>query len=208
MTRAFAALLALTSACSTLPVAEPRYEGAYGLSLAKATRKAMLYSGLETRALVHATWLSPEFITAQAAELSRLRGEPPTVAQARLARMLAENKSPSFFVALHTPQKEWNDWQEPSSIWRIAVDLGKGQIDKPKVTRIERPDSETLTLYPYLDVFSIGYVLHFEGDPQPTLGETLAAGSIHSALGQIELIASGVLGQLRREWVLRGLSQK
>ena len=105
----------------------------------RSTRKATLYSGLETRAFVRATYLSPEFVAIQAGEISRVRAEPPAEAAARLARMLDENKIPSFFVALHTPDKTWNDWQEPKSVWRLAADMGHGQIDNPKVVRIERP---------------------------------------------------------------------
>ena len=194
----------LICACATLPLPEPDYQGPYGKALKKATRTVTLYSGLETRAFVRATYLSPEFVTAQAAELSRVRAEPPGETAARLARMLGEAKTPSFFVAFHTPIKEWNDWQDPSSVWRLAVDLGHGQIERPKVTRIDRPDPELLTMYPYLDVYSIGYVLHFEGEPQPAPAATLAGGTIQSALGQVQFIAAGVLGLIKLEWALPG----
>jgi hypothetical protein len=194
--------LALLGACTTLPLPDPKFEGPYGKALARATRKATLYNGLETRAFVRATYLSPEFIAAQAAELSRLRAEPPAEAAQRLARMLDENKMPSFFVAVHTPFKDWNDWQEPTSVWRLAVDAGHGQIDKPKVTRVDRPDAEILSLYPYLDVYSVGYVLHFTGDPQPAPAQTLAGGVMASALGQVQLLAAGALGVIKLEWAL------
>ena len=198
-------LLPLLLGCSTLPLPDPKFEGPYGIALEKATRKATLYSGLETRAFVRATYLSPEFVTVMAGELSRLRAEPPSEAAQRLARMLDENKTPSFFVALHTPYKEWNDWQEPNSIWRVAVDFGHGQIDKPKVTRIERPDAETLALFPYLDNFSIGYYLRFTGAPEPAvLPDSLAGGIVASALGQVQMVAAGALGKLRLEWTLPG----
>ncbi len=204
MRRALPALIGLLCACATLPIPETTYEGPYGHALTKASRRATLYSGLETRAFIRATYLSPEFVTAQAAELSRVRAEPPGEAAARVARMLDENKSPSFFVAVHTPLKEWNDWNEKASVWRLAVDLGHGQIDKPKVTRIERPDPETLALYPYLDVYSIGYILHFEGEAQPAPVGTLAGDTIQAALGQVLFLASGVLGHVHLEWALPG----
>ena len=203
MKRASLLLIGLLCACAILPLPEPDYQGIYGRALKKATRTATLYSGLETRAFVRATYLSPEFVTAQAAELSRVRAEPPGEAAARLTRMLGESKVPSFFVAFHTPLKEWNDWQEPNSVWRLAVDLGHGQLDQPKVVRIDRPDPETLSLYPYIDVYSISYVLRFTGAPQAAPAATLAGGTIQSAMGQVQLIAAGTLGLIRLEWALQ-----
>jgi hypothetical protein len=202
MKRLFAVALLVLQACSTLPIADQRASGPYGTALERVTRRATLYAGLETRAFVRATYLSPEFVAAQAAEISRMRAEPPAVASARLARMLEENRVPSFFVALHTPSKDWNDWNEPNSVWRLTVDLGHGQIDRPKVTRIDRPDAETLALYPYLDPFSIGYVLHFTGEPQPAPDSNLAVGVISSALGQVQFMAAGALGLIRLQWAL------
>ena len=135
-----------------------------------------------------------------------MRAEPPAESAQRLARMLDQNKVPTFFVALHTPVKEWNDWNEFESVWRLVADLGHGQIDKPKVTRIERPDPELQALYPYLDVYSIGYFLRFDGEPQPAPADTLAASTIVSAIGQVQLLAAGVLGKLKLEWALPGSS--
>jgi len=178
----------LFAGCVSLPISESTPPGPYGAALDKATRRATLYSSLETRAFVRATYLSPEFITAQAAEISRLRAEPAEQAAARLARMREENKAPGFFVALHTPEKSWNDWNEPNSVWRLAADVGKGEIDKPKIQRVERPDAETLALYPYLDSFSVGYVLRFEGSGPAADG------------GRVRLMAAGALGQIRLEW--------
>ena len=199
----FAALAVLLS-CSTLPIPDPSYVGVYGAALKKATRRATIYEGLETRAFVRATYLSPEFTAAQAAEISRIRGEPPSEAATRLAKMLDENKVPSFFVALHTPVKEWNDWDEPKSVWRIAVDLGHGQIDAPKVVRVERPDAEMLALYPYWDTFSIGYFLRFTGDPQPAPSGSVTGGTMSAALGRMQFVAAGALGRLNLEWTLPG----
>ena len=198
---AFAPLLA----CTTLPISEPHAEGVYGKALEKATRRATLYSGLETRAFVRATYLSLEFIAAQARYLSELRAEPPEVADQRLKKMLAENKVPSFFVALHTPDRNWNDWQEGNSVWRVAADTGQGQIDHPKVLRFEKPDAEMLALYPYFDTYSIGYFLHFEGAPTKTeIVAPIAAHAIISALGHVQLLAAGALGQLKLDWDLTG----
>jgi hypothetical protein len=202
--RLLPAAAAALAACSTLPLPDQHLDGPYGVALEKATRRATLYSGLETRAFVRATYLSAEFVAAQAAEISRVRAEPPSEAAARLAKMLDENKTPSFFIALHTPFREWNDWHEPNSVWRVAVDLGHGQIDKPKVVRIERPDPETLALYPYLDVYSIGYFLHFDGAAQPAPSTSLAAETMTSAIGHVQLIAAGTLGMVKLEWTLAG----
>ena len=123
-----AAIIAFaTVGCRSLPFPDPHLEGEYGKALKRWTRTVALYSGLETRAFVRIVYLSPEFVAAQAQQLSRMRAELPDQAAETLARMREEYRQPSFFAIAYMPDRSANDWNEPISVWRIALNIGLGE---------------------------------------------------------------------------------
>jgi hypothetical protein len=183
--------------CRSLPFPEPRLEGPYGSALDKWTRRTTLYDRLETRAIARVVYLSPEFVTAQAAEISYMRAEPPDQAARTLVRMREETRTPTFFAIVYTPDKTANDWNERNSVWRLAVDVGLGQVGPDKVELVEKPfNAELRALYPYLDDYSQAYRLHFPEQSAP-------AGQRPDA-GDVELIAAGAPGKLIFHWGPRG----
>ena len=88
------AIVALLAACRTLPFPDPELKGDYGKALKKWTRQVALYSGLETRAFVRVVYLSPEFVEAQAKELSAMRAELADQA----AVTLASGRESDFYI--------------------------------------------------------------------------------------------------------------
>ena len=103
------AIVALCAAsCRSLPFPDPHLEGDYGRALKRWTRTVALYSGLETRAFVRVIYLSPEFVTAQAQELSKMRAELPDQAAETLARMRSESRQPTFFAIAYVPDRNAN----------------------------------------------------------------------------------------------------
>jgi len=199
------------SACHALPFPDPHLEGPYGAALEKWTRKDTLYSGLETRAFVRVVYLAPEFVTAQAAEISSLRAELPDQAAQTRTRLRAEFSDPTLFAIVYVADKPSNDWDVSGSVWRIAINLGLGQMQPASVTRLERFDAEQRLLYPYLDEYSIGYLIKFP--PLGTLsqtGLTVPAGtSVAPPLvppgflaTEAELTVAGALGHMQFNWKL------
>ncbi|HET9751947.1 MAG TPA: hypothetical protein VFP52_03255 [Myxococcales bacterium] len=194
---AFAAL-ALAAGCRTLPFPDPHLEGEYGQALKKWTRRVALYSGLETHAFVRVVYLSPDFVNEQAKELSRMRAELPDQAAATLARLREDYRQPSFFAVVYIPDKGANDWNEPTSVWRLALNLGMGETAPDRVTRFEPPfNAELRALYPYIDEYSIGYLIRFP-DPEPQE----AANKFTPV--DAHLVAAGALGKMRFHWRLDG----
>jgi hypothetical protein len=203
---AFVMVALVATACRTLPFPDPDLEGEYGLALKKWTRKVALYSGLETRAFVRVVYLSPEFVTAQALQISQMRAEMPDKAAESLAKMREEYRQPSFFAVVYTPDKTANDWNEPNSVWRIALNLGLGEVAPEKIQRFEVPfNAELKVLYPYLDEYSVAYLVKF---PAPVLPPSTPAAA-KPALEQFTpaeavLTAAGALGKMRFRWRLDG----
>jgi hypothetical protein len=203
---AFATVALVATACRTLPFPDPDLEGEYGLALKKWTRQVALYSGLETRAFVRVVNLSPEFVTAQALQISQMRAEMPDKAAETLAKMREEYRQPSFFAVVYTPDKTANDWNEPNSVWRIALNLGLGEVPPQKIQRFEVPfNAELKVLYPYLDEYSVAYLLKF-ADPVVPPSAPAAAKPALERFTPVEavLTAAGALGKMRFRWRLDG----
>jgi hypothetical protein len=158
----------VSAACKTLPFPEPDLEGPYGQELAKWTRKTTLYSGLETRGFCRIVYLSPEMVDVQAKEISQMRAELPDQAQRTRERLRQQAATPTLFAIFYTPEKISNDWNERNSVWRIALNLGLGQVEPERIERLERPfNAELRHLYPYLDDYSVAYVIHFPAPNAP-----------------------------------------
>jgi len=176
-----------------LPFPEPELEGEYGKVLAKWTREVALYSGLETRGFCRVVYLSNEFIEAQAKKISDMRAELPDEAQRTRERLRAQAATPTVFSVFYTPDKLSNDWNEKSSVWRIAMNLGLGQVEPQRVERIERPfNAELRALYPYLDDYSVAYMIHFPGQAAP-------AGFVPA---EADMVVAGALGKMEFKWSL------
>jgi hypothetical protein len=196
------ATIALATGCRSLPFPDPQLEGEYGLALKKWTRKVALYSGLETRAFVRMVYLSPEFVNAQALELSRMRAELPEQAAATLARMRADYRQSSFFAVVYIPDKTANDWNQKDSVWRLALNMGIGERPPESVRRYEVPfNAEIRALYPYLDDYSVGYLIRF---PDPAPKPSSQAAAEHFAPVEAQFIAAGALGKMLFRWRLDG----
>jgi hypothetical protein len=199
------ALIAACAACKTLPFPDPELEGEYGMALRKWTRQVALYSGLETRAFVRIVYLSPDFVLSQAKELSRMRAELPDKAAQTVAKMQEDYRQPSFFAVVYVPDKTANDWNEPNSVWRLALNMGLGEQPPEKIQRFEVPfNAELRALYPYLDDYSVAYLLRF---PDPVLPPTPGAARIPSdqfTPTEVQLIAAGALGKMVFRWRLDG----
>lgn len=200
------------SSCKALPFPDPHLEGAYGDALAKWTRKATIYTGLDTRAFVRVVYLSPEFIKAQGAELSMLRAELPDQAAQTLERLRAETATPTLFAIVYVADKVSNDLESSSSVWRLALNLGLGEMTPISVTRFDRPfDAQLRTLYPYLDEYSVAYQIKFPSPGAPvappssgaqpaTLLPPPAPAGFEPSDGDLSM--AGALGHLELHWVL------
>jgi len=193
------AMIASATACRSLPFPDPHLEGPYGAELKKWTRTVAFYSGLETRAFVRVVYLPPEFVQAQATELSRMRAELPDQAAATLARLREEYRQPSFFAVAYFPDKTANDWNEPQSVWRIAVNVGMGERAPDRIVRYDRPfNAEQRALYPYLDEYSTAYQLRFPAQEAPP------ASAQQVTSQEIYLVVAGALGAMRFDWRIDG----
>jgi hypothetical protein len=199
-----AAVVAATSfSCRTLPFPDPHLEGEYGMTLKQWTRTVALYSGLETRAFVRLVYLSPQFVEAQAKQLSKMRAELPDQAAATLEKLREQNRNPSFFAVVYIPDKTANDWERKESVWRIALNMGLGEVAPTKVERFEYPfNAEMRALYPYIDDYSVAYRLQF---PEPQVPPSApGAPPLSFTPTEATVVAAGALGKMTFHFRLDG----
>jgi hypothetical protein len=197
------AIIALATSCRSLPFPDPELHGEYGKALKKWTRQVALYSGLETRAFVRVVYLSSDFVDAQAVEISRMRAEEKDKAAETAARLHQEYRQPSFFAVVYIPDRTANDWNEPGSVWRLALNMGLGERAPEKVQRFEVPfNAELRALYPYLDEYSVGYLIKFP-DPLASAPATTPAAQRFTPT-EAQLIAASALGKMLFRWRLDG----
>lgn len=199
--RLAAVLLALTGlSCATLPFPEPHLEGDYGKALKRWTRAVALYSGLESRAFVRMVYLSPEFVAAQAAELSRMHAEQPDQAAKTLEKLREEDRQPTFFAVTYVPDANDNDWESKDSVWRIALNVGTGEVAPEKVVRYDKPfNAELRALYPYLDEYSTAYLIRFPVPPQPA--QRAVVRPLESFIPpEVHVVVASALGRMTFNW--------
>jgi hypothetical protein len=107
-----------------------REDSVYKEALKKATREHTVFKDFETKAIVHATYLSPEFRTAFAERLNRIfkRGE--------IQFDEAKDRA-AFFVSVEVPGIwfERNDLADPYQ-WSVMMDTDQGPIKPIVIKRI------------------------------------------------------------------------
>src|SRR2546429_125452 len=130
---------------------------------------------------------------AQAKQISSMRAELPDEAARTREKLHRDTATPTVFAILYTPDKGANDWDAKDSVWRIAINLGLGQVEPQRIERIERPfNAELRALYPYLDDYSVAYVIHFPGQATPA----------DFTPSEADMVVAGALGKMEFKWSL------
>lgn len=199
--RVSALLLALGCASSGV---QPRDNRAFVASdypnvLKTWTRADEYYQGLGARLMVRGTWLAPPLVRAQLT----YRAEHEALAADEVERLRAEchdaaRREVSFFLAIHTPQWEWNHLERgEAGVLRVRLRTSDGQEREP--VRIERltPGSEEMLLFPYADPLWVAYRVAF---PESVNGHAFDA----PAGSTVTLLVTGTPGHATLVWeVLR-----
>lgn len=180
------------SGCAHLPEEVQTTEGfasprtAYGKALARYTRKAELYEGLDTVAKAWSTWRSSQLrqalaeTTIQAFQLSGEAAETVRRDEERAGRRVRE-----FHLALYTPKTDWNDLESADTLWRTFLELpGNDRLEPVRIIHLTKTDKSAVE-YPYVSPWTREYALFF-----PLLTET----ERHE---NMTLVLTGPLGTMR-----------
>jgi hypothetical protein len=159
------------------------------------TRSREVRDGLETRFIVHATWLSPEWIRAFEEEYARIYYLDPGPARPAFERWKEESEEHAlFFVALYTPDERMNDLDRPDTLWTIhLISPDEVEFGPVSVRRTDLRPAEVVRFFPYAGIWFRGYEVAF---PKEVLEPLPARPDAPSA----KLVLIGIMGRAVLVW--------
>jgi hypothetical protein len=130
--------------------------------LAKWSRSTKVYSGLDARLFVTATYHTPEFRRAFASAFPDIYGRGGEVTKRELVELTGDvEQFNTFFIVAYTPAQGWNDFEKTDSIWSIKLRNGDGAEVLPHEVIAVKTDENLRTVYGHLDQFSKAYLVRF-----------------------------------------------
>jgi hypothetical protein len=167
----------------------------YNRATESLTRTREVRDGLETRFILSATWLSPEWAAAFSEEYANIYYLDP----ARKERVTSEWKGESdryvrFFVTLSTPEEKGNDLEKPGTLWSLRLVRADEKDYQPVyVRRTTLKPEEVSRFFPYAGSWSRGYEAAF---PK----EALEGAKAKPGEPRLKLVLAGVQGRAVLVW--------
>jgi hypothetical protein len=167
----------------------------YARTTESLTRTREVRDGLETRFILSATWLSPEWITAFSEEYANIYYLDP----ARKDRVVAAWKGEStkyarFFVTLSTPDERGNDLEKSDTLWSLRLVRADEKDFQPAYVRKTTLKAEEVArFFPFAGSWSRGYEVAFPLE---------AVEPVAAKAGQprMKLVLAGVQGRAVLDW--------
>lgn len=167
----------------------------YAGTTERHTRTKEVHDGLDTRFILSATWLSPEWVRAFSEEFANIY----YLDTARKEKVIAQWKSESenhvrFFVALFTPDERGNDLEKPETLWSLRLVRADEKDFEPVYVRKSGLRSEEISrFFPYSGTWYRAYEVAFPKE---------AAGGAPAKFGssRLKLVLSGVQGRAVLAW--------
>lgn len=149
------------------------------------TRSQALHSGIETRAVVHATFKSREWREAyllQRADLFALSPDEQTAKAGRVQDLQLQGTE--IFLSIFTPQPEYSRLRFNDPLWSIFIDDRGEKVYPVEVRPVRLPLAKLQAFYPYVERWYLNYNLIFP----PVESESVL------------LVMTGPLGRIDLQW--------
>ncbi|MBI5643782.1 MAG: hypothetical protein HY954_09955 [Deltaproteobacteria bacterium] len=185
----------LASGCAAKKNAQ--HKESYFESLNKWTRGIKIYEGLETRLYINATYKDTAFreayIERYAASYELEEGQIRSLKERELEQAEKINE---FFFTAYTPKDELNDFNDPSSVWKLYMEDDTGARLVPlSISRLDSTDPILREFFPYFDPWSSAYLVKF-----PKYSETGTEPIPNPGTKAIRLVVTGIFGKGGLEW--------
>lgn len=190
-------LLLAASACGTRVAA--LYEKVLGSPgytriTESLTRTREVHDGIDTRFILCATWLSPEWARAFSEEYARIYYlDAERTEQVVSRRRAASESQVRFFVALFTPDEKTNDLEKPDTLWSLRL-VGADERDfRPvEVRKSDLRPEEVARFFPYAGAWFRAYEVGFPKEA--------ASAAPKPGAPRLKLVLSGVQGRAVLAW--------
>ncbi len=163
------------------------------------TRSDKIYDGIDVRLSISATYRNREFRYAYVDRYIEAYRLEEGSREAMRAREFEESELYNeFFLSVSTPDKNLNDFISKSSIWKLYLADASGSMLSPvSIKRVSNSSVLTSTLFPYMDAWSVGYIVRF---PKYSASGTEPIPNEKSAF--LKLMIVGMLGNGELFWEL------
>jgi hypothetical protein len=161
----------------------------------KHTRTKEAHDGLDTRFILSATWLSPEWVRAFSEEFAGIY----YLDAARKEKVISQWKTESeanvrFFVALFVPDERGNDLEKPDTLWSLRLVRADEKDFPPVYVRKSGLKPEEISrFFPYSGTWYRAYEVAF---PK----EAAAGAAPKPGEPRLKLVLSGVQGRAVLAW--------
>jgi len=169
----------------------------YEKVLEKWSREARIHRGLEVVLIACATFKSEEYRRAYADEYAMARRLTAEERERFVGDQLnAANLGHEFLMASFVPDKEWDDFGQAKSMWRLfLVNDNNERLEPVEVRRLRGQDAVLSHFFPYITPHKSTYVVRFPID-NPGSGQPFIRDTIKS----IRLVIASVLGTAEMDW--------
>jgi hypothetical protein len=154
------------------------------------TRSQIVYSQFETRVKITATFKGSAYQAAYLKEYARIyeMSEEDKKGRAETLKTLEGDFAEIFFYA-YVPEKDYNDFEKPRSVWTVfLLDESGRRIEPIELRRIEKITPMILDFYPYVNQhFGNLYSLKI-----PPISD--------EDFRKLKLVFTGVVGRVELTW--------
>lgn len=177
----------------------PTYEG----TTKAFTRTKEVRDGLETRFIITATWLSPQWVRAFSEEYANIYYLDTARKEQVVARWKGESgKYERFLVSLFTPDDRMNDLEKPGTTWSLRL-VGRDEKDYAPVyvRKTDLHPEEVARFFPSVGPWSRAYEVAFpREDAVPETAAAEKAAPEKAAAPRFKLVLSGIQGRAVLAW--------
>lgn len=125
--------------------------------VARQTRTAKLYRQLDTLMIADVIYNGRALRTAWAEQKAKSARLGEEQASGLLAGQMERNgEYAQFYVALYTPDSEWNDLDKPQPHWTVLLETESGAVNPVSIEKVKRdsvPWAGSLPFYPNFRTF-------------------------------------------------------
>ncbi len=141
----------------------------YRTVLERWTRKGSIHRGLKTELLVAATYKTEEFRRSYTREYARVYMLSPPEHKVMMDDQVRASKDyDEFLVSIYTPERQWDDFSEGDSLWKVyLIRDGQFRIEPLEIRKVKKNRALSETFYPYISRWSSVYMFRFKKEDQP-----------------------------------------
>lgn len=145
------------------------------MTLDRWTRKGSIHKGLGTELIITATYKAEEFRRAFAKEYGHLYMQTPQENQKVIADQVRAGKDyDDFIVAIYTPEREWDNFEQRDSLWKVYLIRDGGlRLEPLEIRKVKKDRTLSESFYPFVSPWSTVYSFRFKKKHQPQAPQSL-----------------------------------